>query len=109
MPEPLDLSPTKPVAEVILEAAEYLNPIILLASFIISAATHSIHTAKNEDIIVPAARGPGGKPLPITRKKKDQDDRLGAAPFGPIARRAMQYVSVAVTFTFIGNGIAISL
>lgn len=94
----------------LLELLEYLYPIVLLVTFISAAAAHSIITARDEEELeVPAVRGPGGKPLPVTKKRRAQHERKPVRDFSLLVKRVFQYVMAAITFTFVADGIAITL
>jgi len=104
--------PQTSTAEVIYLRAQLLYPVVLLLAFIVSAGVYSIVTARTEEeLVVPTARGPGGKPLPVTKRKREQLDepRVPAACAGSsVARRVFQYTQAAVILTFFANGAAIA-
>jgi ATP-binding cassette, subfamily B, vacuolar membrane transporter HMT1/ACLQ len=89
---------------------QLLYPLVLLVTFIVTAGAHSILTARSEeDIIVPEATGPGGKPLPVTKRKKETGGHHAIEQrIGPIARRAFQYVSVLLVLTYVANGVNVA-
>jgi hypothetical protein len=104
---------TSTAAEVVYLRAQLLYPVVLLLAFIVSAGVHSILTARTEEeLVVPTAKGPGGKPLPITKRKREQLDEPQSpeicAPSG-FARRVFQYTTAAVILSFFANGGAIAL
>ncbi|KAL0931025.1 heavy metal tolerance protein precursor [Colletotrichum truncatum] len=88
-------------------------PLALLVVFIGTAATYTIVTAKKEEELNVEADtlGPGGKRLPMTKKKSRRDDddtertRLGPV-LSPIAKTWLKWITLAVFFTFIANGVA---
>lgn len=74
-------------------------------------AIHSIYTARNKgDVIIPTVTGPGGKPLPVTKKRHIDDDksREPEKTVSPSIRALFQWLYAAVTLTFIGQGAAIA-
>ncbi|TEA15446.1 ABC transporter aclQ [Colletotrichum sidae] len=90
-------------------------PLVLLVVFIGTAATYTIVTARKEEEEVAKVEtetlGPGGKRLPLTKKKKRRyDDETERSRFGPIlspiSRTWLKYISAAVIITFVANGIA---
>ena len=105
--------PARSTAEVIYLRAQLLYPVVLLVAFIVSAGAHSILTARSEEeLVVPLATGPGGKPLPVTKRKRGQpgDHRSQVDfPASSTARRFFQYATASVILTFFANATAIAL
>lgn len=99
------------LAEVIFRNSQLCYPVVLLFAFIISAAIHSIVTSKTEEeVVAPAVKGPGGKPLPFTKKRREHRDTQG--PFvhsGSVAKTVFQYLSAGLVLSFVANGAAIAL
>ncbi|PKS10065.1 hypothetical protein jhhlp_004690 [Lomentospora prolificans] len=87
--------------------------IVLGAVFILTALICSIRSSKTEeDAVTPSVRGPGGKPLPVTKRKKrndfsSQSNRSDLPKFGPCAKTVFQFLSSILTLTFFTNGAAI--
>lgn len=53
--------------------AEVLYPFLLLLSFGVVFAVHSVYASQHqEDVEQPTVTGPGGKPLPVTRIKVER-------------------------------------
>ncbi|KAK0623309.1 hypothetical protein B0T14DRAFT_426482 [Immersiella caudata] len=104
---------TSTAAEAVYLRAQLLYPVVLLVAFIVSAGVHSILTARTEEeLVVPTAKGPGGKPLPVTKRKREQLDEPGvpdACAASGFARRVFQYTTAAVILSFFANGGAIAL
>lgn len=94
-------------AERVRNVTQYLYPDILILVFIFVGASYSIYNARKEEVVVPEARGPGGKPLPATKRRKGhvEPDRYA---FSPTARIFFQWASILTTLTFLGAGITIS-
>ncbi|KAK0646525.1 hypothetical protein B0T16DRAFT_390940 [Cercophora newfieldiana] len=107
--------PQMSTAEFVYLRAQLLYPVVLLLAFIVSAGVNSIVTARTEEeLVVPTAKGPGGKPLPITKKRKreqlDEPRAPDACATGSgCARRVFQFTTAAVILTFFANGSAIAL
>jgi ATP-binding cassette, subfamily B, vacuolar membrane transporter HMT1/ACLQ len=101
------------VVESVYFSAQVLYPVILLVAFIVSGAVHSVVTARSEEeLVVPTATGPGGKPLPVTKRKREQLDEPRAPDAhdgGSFARGAFRYATAAVVLTFFANGAAIAV
>lgn len=94
-----------------LTATQYLYPGLLLLILLLFGAIHSIYTARNKgDVIIPTVTGPGGKPLPVTKKRHIDDDksREPEKTVSPSIRALFQWLYAAVTLTFIGQGAAIA-
>ncbi|KAJ2899046.1 uncharacterized protein MKZ38_003447 [Zalerion maritima] len=86
-----------------------ISPLSLLILFIVFTAIHGVVLArKEEEIIVPAARGPGGKLLPITKRKKKTGGET-APSFTKLARRFFQYASAVICLSYFANGCAIAI
>jgi hypothetical protein len=86
-----------------LSLAEIWYPAILLMAFIVSAAVHSVMTARtDEELVKPTALGPGGKPLPLSKRKKpSKRHRLVMdIQLSTPVRRVFQYLHAAVALTF---------
>lgn len=96
-------------AETVLLNAELWYPAVLLLAFISSAATYSILTSRSEEELVePTATGPDGKPLPVTKRKREDIRRLVVeAHIGTAARRVFQYLSAAVVLTFLADFVTV--
>jgi hypothetical protein len=80
-------------------------PAVLLVAFILSAATYSIQSSRSEEeLLEPTATGPGGKPLPMTkRRKRGHKHPVFEVYIGVWARRVFQYITVAVVLTFVAD------
>lgn len=80
-------------------------PAVLLVTFILSAATYSIQSSKSEEeLLEPTATGPGGKPLPATkRRKRVRHNPVFDVYIGVWARRVFQYITAAVVLTFVAD------
>lgn len=94
-------------AERVRNITQYLYPDILILVFILVGASYSIYNARKEEVVVPEARGPGGKPLPVTKRRKGRAEPERYA-FGPTTRIFFQWASILTTLTFLGAGITIS-
>lgn len=61
------------VTEAFFLQAQVLYPFLLLLSFGVVFAVHSVYASQHqEDVEQPTATGPGGKPLPVTRIKVER-------------------------------------
>ncbi|KAI1777704.1 hypothetical protein F4818DRAFT_322626 [Hypoxylon cercidicola] len=103
------INPPDSPAERVRDVTQYLYPDLLLLAFIVIGATHSVYTAmRKEDVVVPTVKGPGGKPLPVTKRRRDEDDASESQEFSLSARRFFQYSMMLTTLTFFGAGAAIA-
>jgi hypothetical protein len=95
----------------LLGSLQFIYAPVLLTTFIAIAVIHSIRSSKaSEDIVSPVVRGPGGKPLPVTKKRKDRLSSAYRLPdIGPIAKQVFRYLSGFLLITFIVNGGAIGI
>ncbi|GAW24539.1 hypothetical protein ANO14919_141260 [Xylariales sp. No.14919] len=98
------------LAKSILTATQYLYPGLLLLILLLFGVIYSIYTARNKgDVIVPTVTGPGGRPLPVTKKRPvDNNSEEPDGRFSPAIRALFQWLYTAVTLTFIGQGAAIA-
>lgn len=99
------------LAEVVFRNSQLCYPVVLLFAFIISAGIHSIVTSKTEEeVVAPTIKGPGGKPLPFTKRRREHHDIQ--APFvhnGDVAKTVFQYLSAGLVLSFVANGATIAL
>src|SRR5690606_31803367 len=90
-------------------------PGTILAVFILTALICSIRSSRKcEDTTKPTVRGPGGKPLPVTKRKKKHGSsrRANQAEIletGPCATFAFRSLAILVTVLLFSNGIAIAI
>lgn len=88
------------------DVLQYLSPPLLLATFILVAAAHTIRSANartTEDGT--EAKGPGGKPLPVSKRKSHSGDHaVHARKINPTLQRIFQWASAAVTADFVVAG-----
>ncbi|KAG5665166.1 hypothetical protein KAF25_009291 [Fusarium avenaceum] len=95
-----------PLADYILRKTQYLYALILLTAFISGAAWYSVvNSKKQEDQVQSTIKGPGGKPLPITKKKRsraDGDRKIGPG-FGRTAKNVFRYLAFVVFMTYVGS------
>jgi hypothetical protein len=79
----------------------------ILATFIACALGYSIYTAQaEEDIITPSVRGPGGKPLPVTKRKKSRDSHAWDFRLpdpSSSAKRCFQCLTAGVVLSFLAS------
>ncbi|RYP49171.1 hypothetical protein DL768_005049 [Monosporascus sp. mg162] len=94
-------------AERVRDVVRYLYPGVLILVFILVGASYSIYKARKEEVAVPKAKGPGGKPLPVTKRTKQVEPQQSV--FGPSARLFFQSSSIFTTLTFVATGIAITV
>ncbi|KAI1116159.1 hypothetical protein F5Y14DRAFT_88125 [Nemania sp. NC0429] len=94
-----------------LTATQYLYPGLLLLILLLFGAIYSIYIARKKgDVIIPTVTGPGGKPLPVTKKRHIDDDKSQEPErtASPSLKALFQWLYAAVTLTFIGQGVAIA-
>lgn len=95
-----------PLVDYILRKTQYLYALILLTAFISGAAWYSVvNSKKQEDQVQSTIKGPGGKPLPITKKKRsraDGDRKIGPG-FGRTAKNVFRYLAFVVFMTYVGS------
>lgn len=103
------VDPPRDSTEQLRDVLQYLSPPLLLAAFILVAAVHTIRSANVKEASDAAgARGPGGKPLPATKKKKRAvADPADVRIMSPALRRLFQWASAAVTADYVVAGSSI--
>lgn len=105
--------PQRTFVELVYLRTQLLYPVVLLFAFILSAGVHSIVTSQSkEEIVVPTVKGPGGKPLPVTKRKREQLDEpqvLDPVADSSFARTIFRYGTAALIVTFLANGAAIAV
>ncbi|KAI1331158.1 hypothetical protein F5Y16DRAFT_395592 [Xylariaceae sp. FL0255] len=97
--------------EAVLAFTQYLSPGLLLGILMVCGAIYSFYTARiKDDVYVSTLTGPGGRPLPATKKRKDHDDdsKESKPRFSPAIRRLFQWFFIAITLTYVGQGAAIA-
>jgi len=106
----LVMQPDNRLVESTLTTTQYLYPGLLLVILLLFGAIYSIHTARTRgDVIVPTVTGPGGKPLPVTKKRRlDDVPQEPEGKFTPAIRSLFQWIYAVVTLTFVGQGAAIA-
>lgn len=94
------------LVDVILRDTQYSYSLVLLASFIGCVSWYSVYNAKKEeDVVHSHVKGPGGKPLPITKKKKRDDGERKLGPhFGPTAKNVFRYLAAVVFLSYAAAG-----
>ena len=94
--------------DLILRETQYLYALVLLITFVGGAAWYSVYNAKKgEDHVQPVVKGPGGKPLPITKRKKRNDgDRKIGPRFGRVAKNVFRYLTAVVFLTYVASGVS---
>lgn len=93
------------LADRILHKTQYLYALVLLVAFVSLAAWYSVYNAKRQDDVVHShIKGPGGKPLPITRRKKrDNGERKIGPHFGLAAKNVFRYLAAIVCLSYVGS------
>lgn len=111
-PDPRDPGqPTDPInnsGDALLRQTQYLYALVLLVAFVTGAAWYSVYNAKKEeDVIHTTIKGPGGKPLPTTkRKKRDDGERKLGPRFGPTAKNVFRYLAAVLFLSYVGTGVS---
>lgn len=90
-------------------------PGTLLALFVLIALICSIQSSRKcEDTTKSTVRGPGGKPLPVTKRKRKHGSprrisRAEILEIGPCAKFAFRSLAIIITILIFSNGIAIGI
>ncbi|KFA67385.1 hypothetical protein S40285_00163 [Stachybotrys chlorohalonatus IBT 40285] len=104
-----DDAPSLGLSDEILRNTQYIYSLVLLVSFIVFAAWYSVfNSKKEEDTVQSHVKGPGGKPLPVTkRKKRNAGERKLGPHFGRAAKNAFRCLAAGVVITYVGNAVAL--
>ncbi|KAK6199828.1 hypothetical protein LQW54_009810 [Pestalotiopsis sp. IQ-011] len=104
------VNPEQEPVETLRDALQYAYPAVLLSAFIIVGATDSIIAAvRRDDVVVPTVTGPGGKPLPATKRKREsQDDDEQEERYSPATKSFFRCCMMLATFTFFCAGAVIA-
>lgn len=102
---PFSVLATDTFFDIVLRKTQYTYTLVLLATFIVGAAWYSVYNSKKEEVVKQStARGPGGKPLPITKlKKRDDGERKIGPHFGASAKNVFRIVAAAVFLTYVAS------
>ncbi|KAH7037772.1 heavy metal tolerance protein [Microdochium trichocladiopsis] len=100
------VDPPRDSIEQLRDTLQYLSPPLLLAAFILVAAAHTIRSANAKTSEKGTeAKGPGGKPLPVSKKRtRLVEDPAHARKTNPTVQRLFQWASAAVTADFVAVG-----
>jgi len=106
---------TKPLttAEAVVFCVELVYfPLLALVYGLANALRGVLGSEGHEDSIPTRATGPGGRPLPTTKQKKNKPDGPERPPpreleFTKLTRRLFKYGSVCVVLTFVANAASI--
>lgn len=98
--------PSVPTSDLILRETQYLYSFTLLVAFVSCVAWYSIYNAKkHENIVQSQVKGPGGKPLPVTKRKtKDDGERKLGPHFGPAAKNVFRCLAGVIFLSYIATG-----
>ncbi|KAK4062088.1 uncharacterized protein Triagg1_10054 [Trichoderma aggressivum f. europaeum] len=96
------------LADILLRDTQYVYSLVLLVAFISLAAWYSVfNSKKEEDLVQPKVKGPGGKPLPITKRKRRNDGERKIGPrFGRIAKNVFRYLAAVVFLSYVATGVS---
>lgn len=96
------------IAQMIFVQAQVLYPFILLLSFGVVFAVHSVYASQHqEDVEQPTVTGPGGKPLPVTRIKVERSRARSATAqeFSRTASLCFKTGTATLALTFAAHGL----
>lgn len=105
--DPLSSPTDESAVDAILRQTQYLYALVLLVTFVSLAAWYSVFNAKKEeDVVHSTIKGPGGKPLPITKRKKRNDGERKIGPhFGRAAKNVFRYLAAIVFLAYVASGV----
>ncbi|KAM3083677.1 ATP-binding cassette-type vacuolar membrane transporter Hmt1 [Clarireedia jacksonii] len=93
----------------ILDLVHFNYPWVLLVVFLVAFIAHSILIAESaDDSAEPILTGPGGKPLPRSARKSEEERRKRKLQdFSPVRKLLFLWLSAGILATFLGNAINI--
>ncbi|PHH69863.1 hypothetical protein CDD82_7468 [Ophiocordyceps australis] len=93
------------IVDTILHETQYLYALILLFTFVTCAAWYSIYNSKrDEQPSQQTIKGPGGKPLPITKRKiRDDGERKMGPRFGRVAKYFFRYLAAVIFLSYVAS------
>ncbi|PHH60443.1 hypothetical protein CDD81_1655 [Ophiocordyceps australis] len=93
------------IVDTILHETQYLYALILLFTFVTCAAWYSIYNSKKDEKSSPqTVKGPGGKPLPITKPKIRGDGERKMGPrFGRVAKYVFRYLAAVIFLSYVAS------
>ena len=98
-------------SHVVLDVVHFHFPWMLLLIFVVVFVTNSIASAESSaEAVGPVVTGPGGKPLPRSTKKREEEQerlRRQRLDFSPLRKLVFYYLSTGVIVTFIANAVNI--
>ncbi|KAI0128600.1 hypothetical protein BJ170DRAFT_579959 [Xylariales sp. AK1849] len=110
MDSPTVVNPEERPLEIVRKVFQYAYPAILLLAFIVVGATDSILKAiRKEDVVLPTVKGPGGKPLPVTKRKRESEEQEQDERHSPTSKTFFRCCMMAATFTFFCAGANIAV
>ncbi|KAG9253844.1 heavy metal tolerance protein [Emericellopsis atlantica] len=94
----------------VLRRTQYLYSAILLVAFVGLAAWYSVYNAKKtDDVVESTVKGPGGKPLPVTRtRKKDDGERKLGPHFGLLAKNVFRVLAAGVFLAYVASDVLVA-
>lgn len=101
-----DRNESTSIPDLILRETQYLYSFTLLLAFISCVAWYSVYNAKKQENVVQShVKGPGGKPLPVTKKAtKDNGERKLGPHFGRAAKNIFRYLSAIIFISYVATG-----
>ncbi|KAI6262492.1 hypothetical protein MCOR14_008083 [Pyricularia oryzae] len=94
-----------PLTEAVYSWSQLLSPVILLITFILATALHGVFTSqKEENALQTEAKGPGGRPLPVTKMRRNPAiTDMTEGSFGRASRRTFQGATTLIVLSFAAN------
>lgn len=97
------------LAEQILRRTQYLYALVLLVTFICCAGWYSVvNSKKQEKPAESKIKGPGGKPLPSSKREKPKDGERKIGPvFGRTAKNVFRCLAAVVFLSYVASTTAL--
>ncbi|KAK8049264.1 heavy metal tolerance protein [Apiospora phragmitis] len=111
MESPVLVNPSEEPIEILRRVFQYAYPAVLLIAFLVTGCTTSIIKAlPRENAEETSTKGPGGKPLPISKRKREEGEGDQECEHNSSwSKGYFQYATIFATMTFFAMGTNVAI
>lgn len=111
MASPVLANPSEEPIEVLRRVSQYAYPAVLLIAFLVIGCTASIIKAlPSRNVDDTSTKGPGGKPLPISKRKREEgEEDEESEHHSSWSKGYFQYATIFATMTFFAMGTNVAI